>query len=130
MKRGVTTWAARGISVLALTMVIESCLGTPSRELISRIASPTRTHDALVVGLNGGATVAYLYEVFIVPHGDGVPDDKFAQFVAERVDSLKIQWAEPDVVDIGYAHAQISTFNNEWHKRNDLSTTIELRLKP
>lgn len=118
------------VALLSLTTILASCSGGGTKEILSRVPSPTGLQDAVIVRVNrGGATVGFVDEVFLVPHGAEAPDEKYARFAAQRTDSLRVQWADSDLVDIHYSKAEIFVFRNTWDSRS-APTTIELRLRP
>jgi hypothetical protein len=122
-------------SVLALVLlfvqsvVLAGC-ASPQEE-VWRISSPDRRVDAVWVKVDGGATVDFSYNLFIVPFG-GRPKNGTQVLVADRIKNLSVKWREPKRLEVIYDAARIFNFFNFWHDRDldNYGYVVEIRLMP
>jgi hypothetical protein len=116
-----------------IVVALAGCFGgleiNPKEE--ARVTSPDSLVDAVLSEANCGAACPFIYHVSIVPRGDppaGVP--KYDLFTADYVSGLRLQWAEPRVLEIVYDSARIHYFTNHWSSEDveNYDYVVELRL--
>lgn len=81
--------------------------------------------------MDGGATVDFSYNLFVVPVG-GKPKNGTQILVADRVKNLTVKWREPKRLEVIYDAARIFNFFNFWHDRDldNYGYIVEIRLVP
>jgi hypothetical protein len=96
------------------TAVIAAALpGCASRDEVSRVASPDRSLEAVLVEINGGATTSYGYDVYVVKKGS---DLSWARSVmsaygavrSEEAYGLDLKWDTPEILAIQFLRAKQS----------------------
>jgi len=96
-----------------------------------RISSPDGRVEAVWIKVDGGATVDFSYNLFVVPVG-GKPKNGTQILVADRVKNLTVKWREPKRLEVIYDAARIFNFFNFWHDRDldNYGYIVEIRLVP
>jgi hypothetical protein len=117
-------------AIAALILGCGSGIGW-SREEIGRITSPDSVLDAVIVRANGGATTAFVYELYLVPVGEH-HDDRDPVFNAEHVKDLTTRWREARLLEVGFKEATIFHFSNIWFSKdvNNYRYVTEILLRP
>ena len=99
------------------------------REEILRVKSPESIVEVVLVRTNAGATVAFGYELFIVPTGTN-PKPGTELFRADHVDNVKVRWLSAKLLQIEYDRARVFHFTNFWSSKDvdNFAYIVELRL--
>ena len=107
--------------VLVLCLSIHSCALDVGYEEVQRDTSPNEKYDAVVIQVNGGATVAFAYDIYLVRKGLIVkPDLKasanqvkvahiYAAALNERRAGLNIRWVGSKKLEIEYETCRFGT---------------------
>jgi len=102
-------------------LILTGCdlLPSPCEEvIITREVSPDKRVDAIISETNCGATVGYIYKVYIVPSGlDSLDDNDHPVFQSGRTEGLKISWVAKQQLYILYDRARIYKYTNFWRTR-------------
>ena len=56
-------------AVLLMAWLFSGLVGEPSKDEVARVVSPSGNIDAVLFETNGGATISFGYEVYVVEHG-------------------------------------------------------------
>ena len=123
---------------LLLLLILVSDPFATSREVvseeieeISRARSPDGIVEAILTKSNFGATVDYVYKLYIVPTGaTALPDEPIV--VADHVVDPNIAWRMPKFLTFSYGKARIFNFTNFWQSKDvqNFSYVVEIRLIP
>jgi hypothetical protein len=87
--------------------------------------------EAVLTKSNFGATVDYVYKLYIVPIGaTDLPDEPI--MLADHVAEPSIAWTMPKFLTFSYRTARIFNFSNFWLSRSvqNYSYVVEIRLNP
>ena len=120
----------RGHAALAAIALLASTYGCgASDEEVKRIPSPDGVVEAVIVLVHGGATVALFHDVYIVPKGARTQEEHRI-LKADRVDNLRVVWAEVRQLSLCFDHARIFNFTNFWHSRDvqNFNYVVNIRL--
>ena len=93
-----------------------------TEEEVYRITSLDSNVDAIIVDKNCGATTSILREIYIVPKGDSVNNQK-PIFRAEKANYLKIEWVGHKQLEISYKKARVLETNHIWSS-NEINDSI------
>ncbi len=74
--------------------------GAISREIVARIPSPDKHRIAVVLQVNGGATVAYAYSVCVQPGGEE------AAMVYAPTSDVAVRWIDEKNIEVSFLHAR------------------------
>lgn len=89
------------------------CVG----EEISRITSPDKEVDAVVMKGNCGATTSYSYRIYVVQAGR-TPVEHDMIFLADKAEDVRVSWQAQRKLLISYQEARIFKFTNFWSSRD------------
>ena len=124
--------------VFATVLTTVSCFsiaGDASFDEVSRISSPDRRMDAILVETNGGATTSFGYLVFVVPAGVKLPkrDDKYivaSLYGAERNEhafGANLRWSRKERLQIEYLSAKSTEVLMPTSNYDGSDVKVELR---
>ncbi len=116
------------LSFLLAGAVVSGC-DPVAREEITRITSPDLVIDVLLIQTNAGATTSFGYEVYFVPKGKQLVEEK-PLFRGNKMEGLKLRWVQPKLLEIQYRQGQIFLFKNFWRSKHiqNFKYRIEIRL--
>jgi len=123
---------ASGISYLFLFLMlitgIVSC-DPVAREEIMRVTSPDSVVEVVLIQANAGATTSLVSEVYIVPTGSP-PTENDLLFRGDKMERLKLRWAQSKLLIIQYEQGQIFHFSNFWLSQyvQNFKYKVEIRL--
>ena len=120
------------IVVVAIALLFGAC-GRPSLKEITRVSSPDRQFDAVLVEVELdelGATVSTPYQVYIVPTGGKTFD--YPTMKGSQFEGLRLIWKDPRLLGIEYSKGKIYSFQNfeDFAGKGNLLSTVEIRLVP
>lgn len=105
-------------AMLCVVVLVASSGCSPCEvEEIVRKTSQDNVVDVVLTRTNCGATVAYYFDVYIVPTGMMPKDLKNGPvFTAYRLGEggIFLEWVKPKVLTISYVEAKIDHFENYW----------------
>jgi hypothetical protein len=114
--------------------ILSAChlLGSSDPVELSRVVSPDSLVDAVVTRDSQNATTAYVYRVYLVPHGVSDMKQGTEQFRADHVEELVLQWTAPKMLLLQFSRARVFHYSNFWNSRDvdSFRHTVELRLVP
>lgn len=108
------------LTVIAASILTSACGGDLcSNTESSRVTSPDKVVDAVVVSTDCGATVADGYRVYITRRGEVSDfDDGSPVFVSDHTVGIKVSWYGNKNLRIAYTTARIFQFTNFWQSRD------------
>ena len=119
------------VSVVIFGSVLLGGCRKATSEEAARIRSPDGLVEAILTKGDFGATVDYVYKLYIVPTGAAiVPDQPI--LVADHVAGPSIVWEMPKFLTFSYSGARIFSFTNFWQSKDvqNFAYVVEIRLKP
>ncbi len=122
---------------VTLGALLAGCDSGPGR-VVARIPSPDGRSDALVVRERGcGATCDIAHGVYLVAHGQPLPDDADqAQLLLNDAEGLRVRWRDPHMLLVEYRRAVVYRFGNRWYRDvrpsepGERFYLVEVRLAP
>jgi hypothetical protein len=116
--------------IFVVVSILTVCLaGCANYEELSRIPSPDRLVEALVVRVDGGATTGFSYRVYVVPTG-GARQDADEVLLVDCVKNLRAEWRDARQLEIHFDEARIFRFINFWRSKEvqSLRYVVEVML--
>jgi len=109
-----------------LAAALQGC--SVERREMQRVRSPDDQVDAVLVRINGGATTALTWNLYLVPAGAKAEGRE--SFNADRMsgDSLAVSWKAPGVLEIAYPSGTIHHFTNSWRTSRVGDSTVQVEL--
>jgi hypothetical protein len=112
------TLAALLLLLAAVFLVFHACASTFGYKEVARVGSPDGTVDAVLLRDGRfGATVGYIYALYIVPSDDRIfgDEDKYV-LGADHLDEygMQLTWQGAHVLQVRYESAGIRGFKQEW----------------
>jgi hypothetical protein len=88
-----------------------ACTACVSYDEAARVPSPSGTADAVLVETNGGATTAFGYEVYVVPHGKRFSSGPLAASLydagrSDSADGANLRWQTDHHLVVEYLSAR------------------------
>jgi hypothetical protein len=120
----------RGLQALGLVVLITACGSlADDEEEITRVASPDRLVDAVLVQVGGGATVGFSYNVHVVPSGQSWQRGHQV-LTADRYENLQLAWRDVRQLELCFDSARVFHFTNFWHSRDvqNFGYVVNIRL--
>ena len=118
--------------VVLCASVTTGCVG-PSKEVVERYPSPDGAAEAVVLEINGGATVAYAYSVCVRSKESN--SEMIEVALMDRVSSVyergpKISWDNAQTLVIQFQKAQVYSFKNSaWLRTSPPFRVVGVRLE-
>lgn len=100
--------------LLSCLLFFQSCSYEAERIEISRLSSPDKTVDSILVRINSHSTADYVYKVYILPISKEATKDAHEIFIADKVENIKLEWLKNKELLIKYEKARIFQFTNFW----------------
>ncbi|RRD58501.1 hypothetical protein EII20_02560 [Comamonadaceae bacterium OH2545_COT-014] len=103
---------ARALLWPAVALGLAACQPAGSAREVLRLPSPDAALEAVLVERNFGATVPYVHELFVLPHGarvDGAGKPAVRLVGATRNEQAwgaDLQWPSPETLQVRYAAAR------------------------
>src|SRR4030095_9248366 len=113
---------------MAIVLVFAYGCGSADRE-VRRLPSPDSVVEAVIVVVEGGATVSLFHRVFIVSKGGPTrPENQILR--ADRVENLRVVWSDRRRLFVCFDQARIFEFTNFWHARDveNFNYVVDVRL--
>ena len=127
------TLATLLLLLAAVLLVFHTCTSTFGHEELARVSSPDETVDAVLVRDNGfGATVGYIYALYLEPGNDRLLDDEGTfVLVADHLDEygMQLTWQGDHVLQVRYESAGIRDFKKEWTSEGIGTGTSRVRVE-
>src|SRR5262249_51464804 len=105
--------------------------GAAASEEVARIRSPDGVVEAILTRSDYGATVDYVYKLYVAPAGTAkIPEEPV--LVADHVAEPRVEWPMPRFLRFSYREARIFNFTNFWQSRDvqNFLYIVEIRLDP
>lgn len=108
------------LTVIASSILTSACGGDLcSSTEVSRVTSPDKVVDAVLVTTGCGATVADAYRVYITKRSEVSDfDEESPVFLSDNTVGIKVSWDGNKYLRIAYTKARIFQFTNFWHSRD------------
>jgi hypothetical protein len=125
---GLITVFAIGLLAPWLYQAGTSYLGPREHHEITRLVSPDKVDDAVIVAWPAGIlSNGVVYEVRIGRHSfDGALMP--VVLTAAHASGLSLRWSGPHLLEVEYARAAINQFTDHWAPCAECSPTVEIRL--
>ncbi len=95
-------------------LFFQGCSYEAERIEVSRLSSPDKTVDSVLVRINFHSTTDYVYKVYIVPISRKITKNSHEIFTADHVENIDVKWLKNKELIIKYKKARIFQFTNFW----------------
>jgi hypothetical protein len=116
--------------LIAVMAVVGGC-ASESEELWRVTSADSRVDAVFIQVAGGGATVGFVYKLFIVPRG-AKPNKTGELLLADKIGDVRAVWSKPGKLEIRYDRARIFSFVNFWQSRDvdNFKYVVEVQLVP
>lgn len=121
--------AARWVLACGLAAALPGC--SVDKQEMQRARSPDNQVDAVLVRINGGATTAFAWNLYLVPAGAKAEGHSTFNADVRTSDPVTLAWKAPGLLEVAYPEARINEFTNAWSAQvsSDSTYHVELMLR-
>ena len=120
--------AATRLFFILSVVLLAACSNDGPIESIQKLASPSGEYELQLAKLNYGATVAYVYRLYVLKSGQEIEDIDQDVLRMDNDTDFSFKWTDEDSISLQCIKGRIFKFNN-FSYVNDKEISIDLNTK-